>query len=59
MSIVVHLGINEKLPESIITSIWIVRLGPVAWPSRYPNINSLDFFLCGYFDGKDDSGSQK
>jgi hypothetical protein len=25
---------------------WVGRGGPVAWPSRSPDLNALDFFIC-------------
>ena len=27
---------------------WIGRGGPIAWPARSPDLNSIDFFLWGY-----------
>jgi hypothetical protein len=27
---------------------WIGRGGPTAWPPRLPDLNPLDFYLCGY-----------
>jgi hypothetical protein len=35
--------LNRKFPEK-----WIGRSGPITWPPRSPDLNSLDFF---YFEG--------
>lgn len=31
---------------------WIGRNGPIAWPPRSPDLNSLDFFLWGLLKAK-------
>jgi hypothetical protein len=31
---------------------WLGRDGPIAWPSRSPDITPLDFFLWGYVKDK-------
>lgn len=31
---------------------WIGRMGPILWPARSPDLNSLDFFYWGYLKNK-------
>ena len=42
-SLCIRLVINEIFDEK-----WIGRGGPVAWPLRWPDLTSLDYFLWGF-----------
>jgi hypothetical protein len=42
-SLSAHRYLNRKLPGQ-----WIGRGGPIVWPSRSSDLNTLDFFLSGH-----------
>ncbi|GFW85483.1 uncharacterized protein TNCV_145281 [Trichonephila clavipes] len=41
------LTVRESLNDSFLQR-WIGRDGPIAWPSRSPDLTPLDFFFWGY-----------